>query len=114
MPVYVCRWPNGDVSAVFARNHEVAVEMLDEVGNADDGIAEIFEAPRFMVHFKLCENACASTDNDIPVELERFGEEFWSQLMEKAYPEYYEETLKDDMTIESIERALQRERERLA
>jgi len=67
-----------------------------------------------MVHFKLCGKAIDCYGTDIPIELESFGEEFSSQLMEKAYPEYYAETLNDDMTIESVDRALQRERERLA
>ncbi len=36
MPIYLCRWPNGDCSIVAARNRESAIDMLDnEIGNAE-------------------------------------------------------------------------------
>jgi hypothetical protein len=35
VPVYFCRWPNGDLSIVSAPNREEAVVRLDEFGNAD-------------------------------------------------------------------------------
>ena len=35
MPVYICRWPNGDFSIVSAVNKQRAIELLDEVGNAE-------------------------------------------------------------------------------
>jgi hypothetical protein len=34
MPLYLCRWPNGDCSVVWARNREDAIGELDQVGNA--------------------------------------------------------------------------------
>jgi hypothetical protein len=42
MPLFICRWQNGDFSAVSASSREEAVELLDEVGNAD--VAEVFTA----------------------------------------------------------------------
>ena len=30
MPVYVCRWPNGDCSVVLAQNEQDAIIKLDE------------------------------------------------------------------------------------
>ena len=51
MPLFICRWQNGDFSAVSASSREEAMELLDEVGNAD--VAEMFAAKRFMVHFQL-------------------------------------------------------------
>ena len=35
MPLYLCRWPNGDCSVVWAANKGEAIELLDEVDNAE-------------------------------------------------------------------------------
>jgi hypothetical protein len=35
MPIFLCRWPNGDVSIVSAPNKDDAIEALDEFDNAD-------------------------------------------------------------------------------
>jgi hypothetical protein len=35
MPLFLCRWPNGDCSVLWARNKEDAVEVLDQVGNVE-------------------------------------------------------------------------------
>ena len=35
MPVYVCRWPNGDCSVVQARTKQAAIIKLDEMDNAE-------------------------------------------------------------------------------
>jgi hypothetical protein len=114
MPVFICRWPNGDVSAASADDLDEAIELLDEIGNARGNTDNIFEAAHFMVHFKLSEKAVDWPENDTPLWLEGFGEKFWSQLMEYAYPEYYKEILDDDVTAESVNESLQRERKRLA
>jgi hypothetical protein len=34
MPLYLCRWTNGDCSFVFASSKGEAIELLDEIGNA--------------------------------------------------------------------------------
>ena len=36
MPLFLCRWPNGDCSVVLARTKEDAIIELDQVGNAED------------------------------------------------------------------------------
>jgi hypothetical protein len=41
MPVYLCRWPNGDLTVVGASNKQEAIGLLDEFGNADH--AEFFK-----------------------------------------------------------------------
>jgi hypothetical protein len=51
MPLYICRWQNGDFSAVSAASKADAIELLDEVGNAD--VCELFTVKNFMVHFHL-------------------------------------------------------------
>jgi hypothetical protein len=35
MPVFLCRWPNGDFSMVKANNKDQAIEFLDEIDNAE-------------------------------------------------------------------------------
>ena len=51
MRVFCCRWQNGDISFVAARNKEEAVLSLDEVGNAE--ASDIFPSPEFMLHLRL-------------------------------------------------------------
>jgi len=51
MPMYICRWPNGDFSVVSAANRERAIELLDEIGNAEG--APISVIKDFMIHFEL-------------------------------------------------------------
>ena len=53
MPLFICRWQNGDFSAVSARSKETAIELWDEVGNAED--CEVFAVKDFIVHFELKE-----------------------------------------------------------
>ena len=85
MPLFICRWPNGDFSAVSAASREEAVELLDEVANADD--AELFSFKNFMVHFHL--NKEADTIHDpLPVQLEGFGEGTFEMLLDRVYPVY--------------------------
>lgn len=47
--LYVCRWPNTDVSFVYADDVNHAIELLDEVGGASPDMLE--EAGDFMVDF---------------------------------------------------------------
>ena len=51
MPLFICRWQNGDFSAVSASSKKDATELLDEVGNAET--CELFTMKNFMVHFRL-------------------------------------------------------------
>jgi hypothetical protein len=85
MPVFICRWPNGDFSAVSASSRAEAVELLDEVGNAD--VADMFTAKRFMVHFQL-KKQVDNLEELVPVDLEGFGEETYDTLRERVYPIY--------------------------
>lgn len=54
MPVYVCRWPNGDFSLISANNKEDACWGLDEWGPADPENVKVLK--RFAVDFKLKDN----------------------------------------------------------
>jgi len=55
MPVYCCRWPDGDISFVAARNKKEAVIALDEYGDAET--SDIFTVDDFMLHLRLDDNA---------------------------------------------------------
>jgi hypothetical protein len=72
MPLYICRWKNGDFSAVSAASKTDAIELLDEVGNAE--VCELFTVKKFMVHFSLKQET-DEVDYFVPVELEGLGEE---------------------------------------
>jgi hypothetical protein len=60
----MCRWPNGDVSFLSARNREDAIIALDELDNAD--LAELRQVRDFMVDFPLADSGA--------LELQAFGE----------------------------------------
>jgi hypothetical protein len=84
MALFICRWQNGDFSAVSASSRDEAMELLDEVGNAD--VADLFTAKNFMVHFQL--KTEADDEDAVPVELEGFGDETYEMLFERVYPVY--------------------------
>jgi hypothetical protein len=86
MPLYICRWQNGDFSAVSAASKTDAIALLDEVGNAE--VCELFTVKHFMVHFSLNEDT-NELDDFVPVELEGFGEETVNILSERVYPAYF-------------------------
>jgi hypothetical protein len=72
MPLYICRWQNGNVSAVSARSRENAVVLLDEIGSAE--ACELFPIEDFMVHFRL-KGKADNIEGVSPLELEGFGGE---------------------------------------
>ena len=76
MRVFLCRWQNGNLSIVGARNREDAVLILDELGDATE--AELFETKNLLIDFGLDDNG--------HLELLEFGEELAHLISEKAYP----------------------------
>ena len=107
MALYLCRWENGDFSVVQASNKEHALEMLDEVANAEG--LPLYAITDFMVHFRL-------TDDGI-VELGEFGERFGNHVCERVHPILGELDVSPyDAAPEDIARikaAVQLERDRL-
>ena len=123
MPLYICRWQNGDFSAVSASSRTEAIELLDEVGNAE--ICELFTVKNFMVHFRL--NDEADDIEGIPVKFEGFGEETHDVLCDRVYPVYAKALMdqsdawpeneevpreKVDATLRSLNEAVIKERTR--
>ena len=76
MPLFLCRWPNGDCSVVLAASQQDALIKLDEVANAEG--CPLVQLDDFQVHFHL-------TD-DGELALESFGEVTDEQVWEFCYP----------------------------
>jgi hypothetical protein len=85
MPLYFCRWQNGNFSAINAVSREHAIVLLDEIGNAET--CELFPVEDFMVHFRLKDKA-DNIEGTSPLELEGFGGETLNVLYERLYPVY--------------------------
>jgi hypothetical protein len=93
MPLYICRWQNGDFSAVSASSRPEAIELLDEIGNAE--VCEMFTVKNFMVHFRLKEET-DEIDDFVPVEFESFGEGTEDILCDRVYPVHKKAMMESD------------------
>ena len=76
MPLFLCRWPNGDCSVVWAANEEDAIVELDQVGNAE--ACPLVRLPVFQAHFVVTDHGDLS--------LEALGEGTRQQIVSRAYP----------------------------
>ena len=107
--LFLCRWPNGDFSVVKASSKDEAIELLDEIGNAEGSpVTPINDT--FMVHFVLTD------DGDF--ELQGWGEETGELIMKRAYPVLDEARMSsldksDTERAEIIRAAVAKERERV-
>ena len=117
MPMFLCRWPNGGCSAVWARDEQDAISKLDEVGDAEP--CEIGPLPEFQIHFRLT--------NDGSLKLHDLGDETEPLIWRIAYPlldqveieimEERETSGTDELTAaqrERIRQAVAHERERMS
>ena len=76
MPLFLCRWSNGDCSVVSARNKEDAIVELDQVANAEG--CPITQVQTFQVHFTLSDRG--------ELVLDGFGEGTKEEMVSWAYP----------------------------
>lgn len=76
MPLFLCRWPNGDCSVVLARTKDDAIIELDQVGNAED--CPMTQVRTFQIHFALTDRG--------ELALEGFGEGTKEDVISWAYP----------------------------
>ena len=76
MPLFLCRWENGDCSFVAAPTKDTAIQYLDEIGNAED--SQLTAISDFMVHFELTPEG--------KLQFHSFGEVTEGAIFEKAYP----------------------------
>ena len=77
MPIYLCRWPNGEFSIVNAKTKADAIELLDEWGNAEQAL--LSRMTDCMFDFRL--------GDDGQIELADLGESTHDCIMETCYPE---------------------------
>jgi hypothetical protein len=99
VPLFLCRWPNGDCSVVLARNEADAIEKLDEVANAEG--CPITRLSAVQVHLTL-------TD-DGQLALDGLGEETEREIYTFCYPDLNETRASGSNVVSAV----QRERERL-
>ena len=76
MPLFLCRRPNGDCSAVLAASEQDALIKLDELANAEG--CPLVRLDDFLVHFRL--------KDDGELALESFGEVTDEEIWEFCYP----------------------------
>lgn len=94
MPVFLCRWPNGDFSIVSAASKDDAIFQLDEWDNAES--ARIWKMKTCMLDFSL---------NDLgQIELNQLGERTHDEIMQRCYPDL-EKTLASDPRLPEDGRA---------
>ena len=117
MPLFLCRWLNGDCSVVWAPSREDAIVELDQVANAE--ACPITHVRTFQVHWVLNEQG--------KLILEALGEGTEEEIVSSAYPvldkalsDAYEdgvydsyETLPPDRRA-AIAKAVEAERSRIA
>jgi len=118
MAVFLCRWPNGDISIVEAKNKTDANLKLDEFDNADH--AELYRMKEFLMDLKLTDDGALEINHD--EGMAGFGEDTINQIMEKAYPQLNSVSLSDEAEQLSegdpkygqlVRKAVKDERERL-
>lgn len=103
MSNFLCRWPNGDLSLVSARDRNEAIIILDEIGDATE--AELFETNNFFINFTLTDLG--------QLEFENFAESFDTDVMEKCYPLILKAQMEDEDETEDYTQAVIAERLRL-
>jgi hypothetical protein len=82
--LYLYRWPDGDISLVYADNAIEALVQLDEFGEA--GTEGLVKFDQFLANFKLNDQGAITVDR----LSEELGPEFWSYsypLLAEAFAE---------------------------
>jgi hypothetical protein len=107
MPVYICRWPNGEVSLAAGESEVEVANVLDEVDNPD--AAELMRLDHAIaVHFKL--GTMPGEEGTLPLCFEEMSEQLESSICERAYPVYNEVCTKPDPTGKELTEALKHEK----
>ena len=76
MPLFLCRWPDGDCSIVNAKSRVDALDILDEEADAQG--CPLKRIDEFSIHLSI--------DKDGGLRLEAFGERVEDGIFETAYP----------------------------
>ena len=78
MPIYLCRWPDGDVSMVTAEDEDEVIDVLDEIGDPSDVTITPFEAP-------LCVTLCLNDTGELMLSPD-YGDNSMFRVWKQAYP----------------------------
>lgn len=111
MSVYLCRWPNGDISLVVGNNRLAIDEVLDEVGNPD-GAEMIRIKHAAAVHLRLKDDISGSETITECLEFDGIDERSYWEIC-STYPVLSEALRKENATEEQIAAAFQHEKERV-
>jgi hypothetical protein len=111
MSVYLCRWPNGDISLVVGNNRLAIDDVLDEVANPD-GAEMIRIDHAAAVHLRLKTDTPRRESITEYLAFEGIDEQSYWNLC-KAYPILREALRNENATDEQIAAALQQERDRV-
>jgi hypothetical protein len=107
MPVYLCRWPNGDLSLAAGESDLEVGDVLDEVDNPD--AAELMQLDHAIaVHFRL--GTKPGDEGSLPLHFEDMSEQLESSIYERGYPVYNEVRMKPDPTVKELTEALKHEK----
>ena len=92
MPVYMCRWENGEVSVVRAKSKKDACLLLDELAEVEPD--DLHPVSDFMLSFKL-------TDNGALDEVSEMGEDTQELFNQTIYPVLFQAKMKVDSASEA-------------
>ncbi len=107
MALFICRWPNGDVSVAAGDSEFEVNDVLDEVDNPD--VAELMQLDHAIaVHFNL--GTKPGEGGALPLRFEEMSEQLESSIYERAYPVYNEVRMKPDPTVKELAEALIQEK----
>jgi hypothetical protein len=112
MPIFACRWPNGDLTILAATNKDDAICRLDEIENAET--SQLFSVNDLLLDLRLTAEGHLTTQRAYG-----FGEICGPEVMSKAYPILWEArgqlaALGNDQDPgKTIRKAVEQERERI-
>jgi hypothetical protein len=107
MALFICRWPNGDVSVAAGDSEFEVNDVLDEVDNPD--VAELMQLDHAIaVHFNL--GTKPGEGGALPLRFEEMSEQLESSIYERAYPVYNEVRMKPHPTVKELTEALIQEK----
>jgi len=91
MPVYICRWENGEVSFLSAKSKKDACLLLDEFAEVEPD--DLHPVSDFMLSFKLTDNGA--------LEVSEMGEDTQELFNQTIYPVLFQARMKVDSASEA-------------
>ena len=108
MNIYLCKWPNGDLSLACGKNRIEIEHVLDEVG--DPGSAELTRIKHAVaVHFHLKEKIESNETVLDCLEFEGIDERLFADVCD-AYPVLDQVLVSENATPEEITAAVAQEK----